>query len=124
MTTELTERQLVARSIVSENATAITQLSIIGGLATGLGSDGTIFNNQRDEYMKQFPSIVERAKGADPQVPWEVCVEIAVQHEVHKFHGMYPGAVQGAIYLAAATAMARTIRNAVYMAEKAEATLQ
>ena len=121
--TDLTHEQLVARAIVAENATAITQLSIISGLATGLGSDGATFARQRDEYLGNFPRVVERAKHSDPRVPWEVCVEIAVQHEVHKFHGMYPGAVHGAVYLAAATSMAQRIKNTVYMAEKAEATV-
>jgi len=121
---DLTHEQLVARAIVAENATAITQLSIIGGLAGSLGADASAFTAQRNEYLNQFLMVVEKANHADPAVPWEVCVEVAVQHEVHKFHGMYPGAVHGAVYLAAATAMAKTIKDTVYMAEKKEATVQ
>jgi hypothetical protein len=121
---DLTNEMMVARSVVSHNATAMAQLRIMTALNHASGINNETFLAQLHEYEEQFPAAVKDAKRADPDVPWEVCVDVAVQHEVHKFHLIFPGTSIGAALLAASRSMAMGIRILVYMSEKSESVLQ
>jgi hypothetical protein len=115
---------MVARSIVSENATIITQAKIMAALANGLHISGEQFAKQAEAHLGALPGIVAQAREHFPGVEWELCVKIAVQHEIHRFHMIYPGGLYGPMYLAAATATAEAICAVVHMKDKEGATVQ
>ncbi len=121
---ELTNDMMVARAIVAENATSIAQLKILLGLARVTGIETKGLEEQIKQYEDQFPRAVAEARNTDPEVPWELCVDVAVQHEVHKFHLLFPGLTIGPLLLAASRAGAESMRCLVYMKEKTESTVQ
>lgn len=114
----------MARQIIGTVARTIARARLLSGVMHSLGVPSIPYIQHSEQCLRSFVGYVKQARSLDPDVPWELCVDVAVQQLVLCAHDMFHGEDVMAPLMQGAMETARTIKNTVYMAEKLEATLQ
>lgn len=113
-----------ASYIVCDITAKIVRAKVMSGVMHALGVPSTPYIQYAEKCMQAFEHALSQARLLDPTVPWEMCVDTTTQQVVCQMSAMYPADDILPQMMQGTMEAARAIKNVVYMAEKARATVQ